>query len=414
MWRNVGCKPAILEGPRNVTVLSGSSVLFRCAVDGDPEPAVSWQKNGRSLHYAGHANYRVLESGDLKLDNVGLADDGLYHCIARNVKGMDYSAQARLHVEEPAKLKGGRSIYNVSWGSNVRLECSAQGEPPPVITWFQDGEPLDDAYALADPVFTHSELFLNATRTTSFTCKATNSLISLNSSLVTDSKQFQLYVTPKDEDEDEEEEWDDNLPFDVPGSEEDDVKEGEEEEDPLLLNELEEEEEEEKWEEKKEEVSGSGAEKPREESGPFGGGGEVTVGYCAPYTGQICRRYLNGSGHVYYNFTSENHPIPLNEQITTELWSELISSLLEPCRHDMLFLLVTQFLTPEGEYYFDINSIEDKNTFFLSCTFMRKIKEVPSRRSGSWFSIVSGLGLMERRVLGYFGPSADTIFFIRK
>ncbi|GIY22588.1 muscle, skeletal receptor tyrosine-protein kinase, partial [Caerostris darwini] len=42
----------------------------------------------------------------------------------------------------PAKLKGGRSIYNVSWGSNVRLECSAQGEPPPVITWFQDGEPV--------------------------------------------------------------------------------------------------------------------------------------------------------------------------------------------------------------------------------------------------------------------------------
>ncbi|GFQ89669.1 muscle, skeletal receptor tyrosine-protein kinase, partial [Trichonephila clavata] len=42
----------------------------------------------------------------------------------------------------PAKLKGGRSVYNVSWGSNVRLECSAQGEPPPLITWFQDGEPV--------------------------------------------------------------------------------------------------------------------------------------------------------------------------------------------------------------------------------------------------------------------------------
>ncbi|GFQ83997.1 tyrosine-protein kinase transmembrane receptor Ror2 [Trichonephila clavata] len=55
-----------------------------------------------------------------------------------------------------------------------------------------------DEYALDDPVYTHSELSLNATRTTSFTCKATNSLLSLNSSLVTDSKQFQLYVTPKD------------------------------------------------------------------------------------------------------------------------------------------------------------------------------------------------------------------------
>ncbi|KAG8175378.1 hypothetical protein JTE90_005113 [Oedothorax gibbosus] len=94
-----GGKPVLLEGPRNATVLSGSSVLFRCLASGDPEPAVSWQKNGRSLHHAGHANYRVLESGDLKLDNVGPADDGLYHCIARNEKGMDYSQHARLRVE---------------------------------------------------------------------------------------------------------------------------------------------------------------------------------------------------------------------------------------------------------------------------------------------------------------------------
>lgn len=42
---------------------------------------------------------RVLDSGDLRLDNVGLADDGLYHCIARNSKAMAYSAQARLRVE---------------------------------------------------------------------------------------------------------------------------------------------------------------------------------------------------------------------------------------------------------------------------------------------------------------------------
>ncbi|GFX14267.1 tyrosine-protein kinase transmembrane receptor Ror2 [Trichonephila clavipes] len=127
----------------------------------------------------------------------------------------------------------------------------------------------------------------------------------------------------------EDDDWDDELPPDIPGSEEEDIKE----EEPLLLNEIEEDEEESRnWEEKMltEEVLGSGAERPKED-GPVSGT-EVTVGYCAPYTGQICRRYLNGSGHVYYNFTSENHPIPLNEQITTELWGELVSSLLEPCR----------------------------------------------------------------------------------
>lgn len=90
-------------------------------------------------------------------------------------------------------------------------------------------------------------------------------------------------------------------------------------------------------EDRPEEISVVGSDRPREDSGPVGGG-EVTVGYCAPYTGSICRKHLNGS--VYYNFTSENHPIPINEQITNELWSELVSSLLEPCRLVFVFRLV--------------------------------------------------------------------------
>ncbi|XP_054710825.1 tyrosine-protein kinase transmembrane receptor Ror2-like [Uloborus diversus] len=314
-------EPVILEGPRNATVMSGSSVLFRCVVAGDPEPAVSWQKNGRSLHHAGQANYRVLENGALKLDNVGLADDGLYHCIARNHKNMAYSAQARLRVEEPAKLKGGRTVYNVSWGSSVRLECSAQGEPPPIITWYQDGEPLDE-YALDTPVYTHSELSVNATRTMSFTCKATNSLLSLNSSAVTDIKHFQLYVLPKEDDSVEDFSSEINRSQD----EDDDPFE----EDSLLVNEVDEEEDTGKEEEKRPPEDLIGIDMPKED-GPVGGD-EEALGYCAPYTGQVCRKYINGTSLVYYNFTSENHPIPINEQISLELWRELISSLLEPCK----------------------------------------------------------------------------------
>ncbi|KFM69805.1 Tyrosine-protein kinase transmembrane receptor Ror2, partial [Stegodyphus mimosarum] len=223
--------------------------------------------------------------------------------------------QARLRVEEPAKLKGGRSVYNVSWGSTVRLECSAQGEPPPLITWFQDNQLLD---TMDDPVYTHSELSVNATRTTSFTCKATNSLLSLNSTSQTDIKHFQLYVLPKDED-------DVYRSSEVVGFED---EEEISEEEPSILNEIYEEEDTRIWEEKVN--TGRVPEKPKED-GPLGGSEEI-LGYCAPYTGHVCRRYLNDSSLVYYNFTSENHPIPLNEQITEELWSELISSLLEPCR----------------------------------------------------------------------------------
>lgn len=57
-------------------------------------------------------------------------------------------------------------------------------------------------------------------------------------------------------------------------------------------------------------------------------------GYCAPYTSGLCRRYIIGPTLVYFNYTTDDDGthIPLNEQITQGLWSELISSLQEPCR----------------------------------------------------------------------------------
>ena len=67
-------------------------------------------------------------------------------------------------------------------------------------------------------------------------------------------------------------------------------------------------------------------------------------GYCAPYKGSVCKRFLKKPILVYYNHTETedeeleiesdkfNFPQPLNEKITGNLWGELISPLLEPCK----------------------------------------------------------------------------------
>ncbi|XP_033220883.1 tyrosine-protein kinase transmembrane receptor Ror2-like [Belonocnema kinseyi] len=55
-------------------------------------------------------------------------------------------------------------------------------------------------------------------------------------------------------------------------------------------------------------------------------------GYCAPYNGKICKKYLTGIGKVWFNDTPDNPGGWLNEQITTNLWEELIENLNEPCR----------------------------------------------------------------------------------
>lgn len=55
-------------------------------------------------------------------------------------------------------------------------------------------------------------------------------------------------------------------------------------------------------------------------------------GYCAPYSGKICNKYLAGVGNVWFNDSNTNPGGLLNEQITTNLWEELIERLVEPCR----------------------------------------------------------------------------------
>lgn len=59
---------------------------------------------------------------------------------------------------------------------------------------------------------------------------------------------------------------------------------------------------------------------------------DQATGYCAPYMGKICKKYLTGVGTVWFNNSVDNPSGWLHEKITTDLWDELIQKLTEPCR----------------------------------------------------------------------------------
>ena len=85
-------------------------------------------------------------------------------------------------------------------------------------------------------------------------------------------------------------------------------------------------------------------------------GHSIPTSYCAPYAGSVCKKQIPPATFVYYNLTTvsrtymknclcndliflfvtskddEGAPIQLNERITQNLWTELISPLLEPCK----------------------------------------------------------------------------------
>ncbi|XP_055931823.1 tyrosine-protein kinase transmembrane receptor Ror2-like isoform X1 [Argiope bruennichi] len=270
-----GQEPVIVMGPSNTTAMMGDIVVFTCDTIGDPPPQITWQRNGRNIYINGHSSYKILDSGSLQLDNVGPADYGMYHCSAKNDKGVASSETAHLQVEVPAKVRGGRTVYNVTWGAPVILECTAEGEPPPEITWWQNGTPLRSD----EPTLSHSMLTINATESTMYLCRSTNFMRSANYT-VTDSKDFHIFVLTKSESNTE-----------VP--------------------------------DQQSEPPPSSVRRPPQ---------DTPQGYCSLYTGSVCRKYLPSQGLVYYNFSTDGSATPINEQITQGLWKEVISSLLEPCR----------------------------------------------------------------------------------
>ncbi|KAL3199309.1 hypothetical protein MRX96_013964 [Rhipicephalus microplus] len=75
---------------------------------------------------------------------------------------------------------------------------------------------------------------------------------------------------------------------------------------------------------------------------------DVPRGFCSPYTGSACRRFL-GTGLVYYNISQDASPVVLNEQLTQQLWDELISSLLEPCR-SAAEVMICHYAFPQCEW----------------------------------------------------------------
>ena len=69
------------------TATRGRNRLLNCVVSGDPNPTVSWYRNGTQL--ASGTKYMILENSSLWIGNVAESDAGDYSCVAVNEAGND-------------------------------------------------------------------------------------------------------------------------------------------------------------------------------------------------------------------------------------------------------------------------------------------------------------------------------------
>ncbi len=74
------------DTPDSYSTLSGESVMLACTANGDPDPHITWTKEGGALA----DNMKPFNSGkNLLLVDVGGSDSGNYTCTASNSEGSD-------------------------------------------------------------------------------------------------------------------------------------------------------------------------------------------------------------------------------------------------------------------------------------------------------------------------------------
>ncbi|XP_076080022.1 protogenin-like [Mytilus galloprovincialis] len=149
--------------PADQEVKLGGVARFKCQIDGIPPPLYVWEKNSSPLPH--NNRYITLYSGILQIHNISESDAGSFHCsvyqsfnkvnnvpVTIDLIWQHSRVQAGLKVitdteRRPPKIVAISKEVNATIKHSVTLECLADGNPSPVVTWMKDGNPtLDDNF----------------------------------------------------------------------------------------------------------------------------------------------------------------------------------------------------------------------------------------------------------------------------
>ncbi|XP_043083180.1 protogenin B [Puntigrus tetrazona] len=171
--------PLFISHPVSAEVSLGSVVRFSCAVDASA--VISWELNQRSLPLDSD-RITSLPNGVLQIRDVTMRDAGNYRCLATNTAGRVRSREAELTIvpasgprplSTPHIIAGPQNI-SAGLGQSAVLECLAEGNPRPLVSWSRaDSKPIDVSGAR---VLGNGNLIISAVKahhSGSYLCRAT-------------------------------------------------------------------------------------------------------------------------------------------------------------------------------------------------------------------------------------------------
>ncbi|XP_052853743.1 roundabout homolog 2 isoform X2 [Drosophila gunungcola] len=158
--RNATLQVAVLRDefrlePQNARIAQGDTALLECAAPrGIPEPTVTWKKGGQKLDLEGSKRIRIVDGGNLAIQDARQTDEGQYQCIAKNPVGVRESSLATLKVHVKPYIIRGPHDQTVLEGASVTFPCRVGGDPMPDVLWLRTASggnmPLDRVSVLED------------------------------------------------------------------------------------------------------------------------------------------------------------------------------------------------------------------------------------------------------------------------
>ncbi|XP_069546589.1 immunoglobulin superfamily DCC subclass member 4 [Brachyistius frenatus] len=129
----------IVAPPQNATVVLGHPAVMECMAQGQPKPLVSWSRqDGKPI-----STDVVVLATNLVIRDTRRHHAGVYVCRANKPRTREFViAAAELHVPAPPLILQPPETVSLSRGNTARFLCNSSGEPPSVLRWLKNGQPI--------------------------------------------------------------------------------------------------------------------------------------------------------------------------------------------------------------------------------------------------------------------------------
>ncbi|KAB0393845.1 hypothetical protein E2I00_018902 [Balaenoptera physalus] len=126
--------------PETIQAAKDSSIKLECFALGNPVPDISWRRlDGSPL--PGKVKYSKSQA-ILEIPNFQQEDEGVYECIASNLRGRNLAKGQLIFYAPPEWEQKIQNTY-LSIYDSLFWECKASGKPNPWYTWLKNGERLN-------------------------------------------------------------------------------------------------------------------------------------------------------------------------------------------------------------------------------------------------------------------------------